>query len=165
MNEDTKALLKAAFGNAVSFAGYVSTASTFLPVMVFLHPYLRTFGVFLIIVGIFWGARSVISKKSEQLAAAESSLDTELRGRRRFTCLCSNSFPQRRVLRRLANPAATLDLTRQLHPKSVRFLARPFEQERYARWRPISFSTVLQQACRYEHEGYSWARNVCLTAE
>ena len=42
------------------------------------NPYLRTFGVFLIIVGIFWGARSVISKKSEQLAAAESMRQADI---------------------------------------------------------------------------------------
>ncbi len=78
MNEDTKALLKSSFGNAISIAGYVSTAATFLPLMAFLHPYLRPFGYCLVIVGVFSGARSVIAAKAEQMAAITSAKDVEI---------------------------------------------------------------------------------------
>ena len=78
MSEQAKALLKSAAGNVVTILGYISTGSTFLPVMEFLRPYLRLFGVALIIVGIFRGALSVIKENSNQLKALRSEKDAEL---------------------------------------------------------------------------------------
>ncbi len=78
MSQQTKALLKGAASNVVTILGYISTGSTFLPVMVFLRPYLRPFGVALIIVGIFRGALSVIKQDSNQLEVVRSAKDDEI---------------------------------------------------------------------------------------
>jgi hypothetical protein len=75
MSQETKALLKSATSNVVSILGYISTGSTFLPVMAFIRPYLRPFGVLLIIVGIFRGALGVLKQNSNKLETAMSSKD------------------------------------------------------------------------------------------
>jgi hypothetical protein len=78
MSEQIKALLKSAAGNVVTILGYISTGATFLPVMEFLRPYLRPFGVALIIVGIFRGALSVIKENNNQLESVRSAKDAEI---------------------------------------------------------------------------------------
>jgi hypothetical protein len=78
MSQETKALLKSATGNIVSILGYISTGSTFLPVMVYLKPYVRLVGVLLIIVGIFRGALSVLKQNSAQLETVRSAKDAEI---------------------------------------------------------------------------------------
>jgi hypothetical protein len=78
VSDETKALLKSAGGNIFAIAGGVSTAATFFPFMVIVRPYLRPFGVALIIAGIFQGARSVIAAKNEQFAAIKSEKRHEI---------------------------------------------------------------------------------------
>lgn len=78
MTDDTKSLLKSAASNVVTILGYISTASTFLPVMAFLRPYLRPIGAVLIIVGIFRGAQSVLKSKHAQMEKLTAVKDAEI---------------------------------------------------------------------------------------
>jgi hypothetical protein len=64
--------------NIVTVLGYISTASTFLPVTAVVRPYLRPLGVALIIVGIFRGAQSVIKSKNAELEGIRAQKDTEI---------------------------------------------------------------------------------------
>src|SRR6185437_8962298 len=67
MDRDTKALLKGASSNIVTIFGYVSTASTFLPVMAFIKPFLLPLGIALMAVGVFLGASSVMKHKNREI--------------------------------------------------------------------------------------------------
>jgi len=71
MTDDTKDLLRGAASNIITILGYFSTALTFRPGMAVVRPYLRPFGVVLIIVGIFRGTKSVIAAKNKQRERAE----------------------------------------------------------------------------------------------
>jgi hypothetical protein len=52
--------------------------ATFIPFMAVVRPYLRPFGVALIIVGIFRGAQTVIKNKNSQLETVSSAKKTEV---------------------------------------------------------------------------------------
>jgi len=71
MTDDTKALLKAATINVVAILGYISTASTVLPIVAVARPYLLPLGIVLIILGSARGARSVIADRSKQRKRAD----------------------------------------------------------------------------------------------
>src|SRR5581483_8376567 len=63
--------------NVVTILGYISTASTFLPIMAVLRPYLRPLGVVLIIMGVFRGAQSVIAAKNAQMENIRAAKEEE----------------------------------------------------------------------------------------
>jgi hypothetical protein len=77
MQDDTKALLKAAFSDVVALLGFVSTLSTFFPVPGAFRPYLWLLGAALIVVGVFRGANKVIAHKNEAFQELEKSKQTE----------------------------------------------------------------------------------------
>jgi hypothetical protein len=78
MSHEAKALLKDTLGNVVTVLGYVSTGSTFLPFMALLKPYVRPFGVVLIIAGIFRGALGALKRNSNQLEAVRGAKDADI---------------------------------------------------------------------------------------
>jgi hypothetical protein len=80
MNQETKALLKRSGVNVFAILGYFSTLATFLPVMQFIKPFLRPFGVLLIVMGIFWGALRVLKDNRKQSEAEISTKNEEIDG-------------------------------------------------------------------------------------
>lgn len=78
MKHETRALLRSSAVNIVTILGYVSTASTFLPVMAVVRPYLRPFGLALIIIGIFRGAQSVLKEKTNEFRDVVVAKDADI---------------------------------------------------------------------------------------
>jgi hypothetical protein len=82
MEQDTKGLLKSATSNAVTILGYISIGSAIPPTMAFIRSYLCALGAFLVIIGIFRGAltvlKTVTSSKDAEIKALRFDKDMEI---------------------------------------------------------------------------------------